>query len=172
MAKKAPRLTQRLQRHGIPIVASLCALLVIGSQIHSRLAPSLNERLADIAVEHKSPLELKLALSQRDTEGIIDIEHNGNEAVHISLPSEWVRAEVRNVALEAVLAEPPMLSFTRWTIPAGAGVRFLIQGMPDGFMLHHESDATLELKTTFVDLDADTVQTDVRLVKDGAIRVW
>jgi hypothetical protein len=155
----------RLRHHRIPVAVATLALLALGTQAHLRLRAALSDiPPADIAVEHQEPLDLMLAISRRGGEGLLDIEHGNAETVFLSLPDDWERIEVRDADLAAVTGEPPMFGFVRWTLPAGAGVRFRLPQAPSGLRLHHQSDAPLHLDITAVDLDAGAVAHDERLL--------
>jgi hypothetical protein len=126
----------------------------------------------DIAVEHTEPVSLRLDVSLLNGQALVDISHDSTETIKVSLPSDWQRGEVRGVALKDVSAEAPMLGFTRWQLPPQAGVTYQAYQAPQGIMIHNPSGERLKITFTRVDLETEEVLYNVKLVQEGAVRLW
>jgi len=126
----------------------------------------------EIGVEHELPLSLSLSVSELKGSGLMDLHQEGIEEVFISLPSSWQRKEVRNVPLSSITEENTSFGFTRYQIPAGASVTFAILKYPDTLLVHNPSGVTLKVALTMVDLQTNTVETNVVLVQDSPAQLW
>jgi len=125
----------------------------------------------EIGLEHTKPVTLSLALTVNGRKGVADIRHDALETVHLSLPSSWVRREVKGVPLSAVTSESPIFGFTRWSLPPGALVSFDIVP-PSTLLLHHPTSIPAEIELTRVNLAKGTVEKDIILVQDGSVALW
>ncbi len=160
--------------HGLAIVAVFGTFTVVSGLKDGLLQGFLTDTpvIADIAIEHTTPLSLRFSISKRNGHGLIEVNHDGNETVHVSLPEEWQRSTVRNASLDAVGNDGPMLGFRRWQIPAGAAVEFKTTNAPENLLIHNPSHIPLEIKYTLVDLETEAVESNVVLIKDDGVLLW
>ena len=156
------------------LVVTAAVISVLSFQsFRASVQPSVFEPVrVEIGVEHELPLSLTFSVSELRGSGLIDIKQEGEEIVSISLPSSWQRKEVRNVPLSEITEENTSFGFKRYQIPAGASVTFAIPQYPDTLLVHNPSGITMKVALTMVDLQTNTVETDVVLVQDSPAQLW
>lgn len=153
---------------------ALIALIILSMSAVSppSFASLLDKNTADIGIEHTDPLSLSMQVGVSAYGGYIEFFTETSETILISVPSTWVRREVKNAQLHEVTSEVPSLGFTRWTLPPRAGISFTMPEPPDSAVLHNPSGAPLKLDLSFVDLTNDTVDKEVVLVQNNTVRLW
>jgi hypothetical protein len=90
----------------------------------------------------------------------------------LSVPSTWVRREVKNAPIHTVTSEAPSLGFTRWKLPARAGISFRIPDAPDSMILHNPSEVQMKLDLVQVDLLTEEVERDILLIQEDTVKLW
>lgn len=139
----------------------------------SDFAPSgaTPDRRVEIGLEHTKPVTLSLAFTTQFNKGVADFSHDALETIAVSVPSAWMRREVKGVPLLAVTSDQSTFGFTRWHIPPGALVSFDITP-PSAILLHNPSGVPAEIRLTRVNLTTQKAERDVVLVKDGTVELW
>lgn len=125
----------------------------------------------DIGVEHASPMTLSLTITANDTERMVDVTNDTVEPIALSVPDTWKRGEVRTVLLKEVTAEAPSFGYVRWTLPKHASVSFATTHPFDHLAVHNPSSVPLKIRLTSVDLQKNTGDHQVYLVKEGAVTI-
>lgn len=163
-----------LKKHAAPAGLGLIALMILSM---SAVAPPsfaslLHKDVVDIGVEHDQPLSLSMQVGMSETSGYIEFFSETSETILISVPSTWVRREVKNAPINTVTSEVPSLGFTRWTLPPRAGISFSVPEAPDSAVLHNPTRVQMKLDLAFVDLIDDTVHKEVVLIQDDTVKLW
>ena len=171
------RLPSSITTHGIAAIAAIVAVIAVSQGVFrvspgSFLAQLSPKESVEIGVEHTQPMSLSLSVTTEREAGIADISHDAKEAVFLSVPSTWIRREVRGAALSAVTSETPTFGFTRWQLPAGSVISFALPASPSAILLHNPSGVSLQVKVTRVDLEKKTVDRNIVLVKDTSVELW
>jgi len=171
-----PKALSRIEGQAVAAVAAIIAVVAIAQGTIRSETPVLTAQVTqgektEIGLEHSKPITLSLALTVNGRKGVADIRHDALETAHLSLPSSWVRREVKGVPLSAVTAEEPIFGFTRWALPPGALVSFDIVP-PATLVLHHPTNIPAEIELTRVNLANGTVEKDIVLVQDGSVVLW
>lgn len=163
-----------LKKHAAPAGLGLIALMILSMSAVSppSFASLLNKTVADIGVEHEQPLSLSMQVGVSETSGYVEFFSETAETILISVPSTWVRREVKNADISSVTSEIPSLGFTRWTIPPRAGISFAMPDSPDSAILHNPTRVPMKLDLSFVDLIDDTVHKEVVLIQDDTVKLW
>jgi len=157
---------------------ALSAFVVLGtiSLRTINLSASVSEdptvQVVDMAVEHTQNLGVNIAMSTLDGQSIMEIGHDGDETIFVSLPEHWIRGEVRHANIGSIISETPMLGFTRWHIPAGSSVTFQALEAPDSILVHNPSKVPLKVKYVVVNLETEDVLQGVRLIMDDSVQLW
>ena len=168
---------QVLHRHAFGLAIVLAILAAFGVQSFLRaqvqVTDEVNEPvIAEMGVEHALPLSLSMEISSLQGVGLLDITHEGEETIFISLPMSWSRKEVRGVSLSSVREETSSFGFTRWRFPEGASVTFGLPKYPDSLLLHNPSEVSLKINVTQVNLNEGTVTHDIILVQESPVALW
>lgn len=163
-----------IQTHGKAAGIGLIAVLVLSM---ASIAPpvlkgSLSRTVVDIGVEHEKPLALSFEMGVLGNIAVAEFYSQSEETILISVPSTWVRREVKNAPIHLVTSEPPSLGFTRWSLPPRAGISFRITDTPDSVILHNPSGVQMKLDLAYVDLQTDTVEKDVLLIQTDTVKLW
>ena len=163
-----------LTKHTAPAGLGFIALLILAMTSVSppSFASVLHKNVVDIGVEHDKPLSLGMQVGLSDTAGYVEFYSETAETILLSVPSTWVRREVKNAQIHEVTSELPSLGYTRWTLPARAGISFSVPESPDSAILHNPTGVQMKLDIAFVDLLNDTVQKDVVLIQDDEVKLW
>ncbi|MFH1670347.1 MAG: hypothetical protein ABIA92_02040 [Patescibacteria group bacterium] len=162
----------RQHMFALVVTAAVIAVFSVHSFRASVQESAFEPVRVEIGVEHELPLSLSLSASELKGKGLMDIRQEGEEMVFISLPSGWQRKEVRNVPLSSITQEDTSFGFTRYRIPAGASVTFAIPQYPDTLLVHNPSGIALKVALTMVNLQTNTVETNVVLVQDSPAQLW
>ena len=164
-----------LKQHSILFIATVIAIAAIGTTAKQHLKASVSSKdagIADIAIEHNAPLGFEISMSVRSKQALIELSHDGDEVVMISLPSKWERKEVRNARLDQVKADPKMLGFVRWHFPPKSRITFTTLKAPDNILLHNPTKQPMKVKYTYIDLEDESVERNVILMKDKSVLLW
>lgn len=105
-------------------------------------------------------------------QALVEISHEGNEEVLVSVPSSWRRSEVRNALLASVSSEAPALGFTRWHFPPETSVTFYAQHAPESLLIHNPTKIPLKVRAIHVDMETENVKQEIVLIKDESVRIW
>ncbi len=127
-----------------------------------------------IGLEHKNPLTLSLVIARKSEIGYVSILSGSDEQIRISVPSTWKRIEVSGAPLSAFIQDIPVIGYTRWTLPPGAGIKMTLDNVPTALFFESPSESTTEIDLQTIDLDG-SVGTEKRviLLKDKALaRLW
>jgi len=163
-----------LKQNGKAAGIGFIAVLVLGmaSVAPPVLRGQLNRTVVDIGVEHEKPFALTLEVGVLHESAVAEFYSEASESILISVPSTWVRREVKNAPIHEVTSETPALGFTRWTLPPRAGISFRVPEAPDSLILHNPTGIQMMLNVTQVDLPTETVQEDVILIQGNTVKLW
>ncbi len=144
-------------------------VLRLGADVTGTVVPRIVA--TDLAVEHHSPLTLRLRSTNGRSPGLLQISHDGMETVDVSVPEDWILREVRGAALSQVPSDPPVGGFRRWHVPAGAAATFQT---PKAVRLriHNPTGATLLVRHERVSLSAGTTEQDSVLIGKDFAEIW
>ncbi|MDD5469587.1 MAG: hypothetical protein PHO92_02185 [Candidatus Peribacteraceae bacterium] len=163
----------RIWLHGFLAVGALCALAVVSVR---SLPPTASLQqltgTVDIAFEHQQPLAAHVKMSTLQGQSLIEISHEGEEEVLVSVPSAWRRSEVKNAPLSSVLSEAPALGFTRWVFPPKAAVVFYAKEAPESLLIHNPTRVPLKVRAIRVRMETEEVEQEIVLIKDESVRLW
>lgn len=115
-----------------------------------------------IGLEHDGPLTLSVLIARKEKAGYVSLTNGSDETIHVSVPSDWQRSEVTGAPLSAVTSDIPVFGFTRWSLPARAGIKMLLSVAPDSLFFDSTSKASTAVDLQTVDLV--TLQTSSRVV--------
>lgn len=130
---------------------------------------SLHDVPIRIGVELAAPTTLSITRARDSNVLPIDIANEGNSPLHVSLPQEWTRDEVRHVPLAALVADAPIFGYRRWLLPASASVTFHVPIQWKELIIENPSDIPLEVRMVTVDLENNEVKRDVYLLQNGPL---
>jgi hypothetical protein len=126
-----------------------------------------------IGLEHSGPLSLSVLFAKKDTAGYVSLRNNSHDDIHISVPSNWVKSEVTGTDIRNVTQDIPTFGFTRYALPAGAGVKMLMPESPDAVLFDSTSQAVTALDLKTIDLTTSKVMSTVILLqKQTLISLW
>ena len=162
------------RKHGPAAGIGFIALVVLSLASISppTLLGSVQGTTVDIGVEHSEPLSLSLEIGVLEGSGVAEFFSETAEQILISVPSTWVRREVKNAPIHTVTAEPPALGFTRWKLPARAGISFRVPKAPSSLILHNPTGVQMKLDLTRVDVASEQVLSDTILIQGDTVRLW
>lgn len=153
--------------HGKILLASIAVIAIIAAYTGiSDLLAGPGPGLAEIAVEHDTPLTLSLDVAEGKALMLVHASHSGTHTIHMSVPEDWVRTEVRGVALSDVKREGASLGFVRWSMPAGAEIQFHTKRFSTA-RFHNPSGVPLTVKLTVVDLQQRKTEREAFIVTDS-----
>lgn len=153
--------------HGKTFLASLVLVLFAGALIWQGSDDAEDPPgPVDLTVEHRGSFGLTLRIGRASPTSFIDIGNDGAGEIRITLPEHWVRREVRFVPFDDVTVEPPALGYARWTLPPGSLVSFRTQSTWSSLIIRNPSKLPFKITLTTVDLENETSETEVILVKD------
>ena len=104
--------------------------------------------------------------------GLLTIASSTSETIHLSLPEEWKRGEVRGVALADIGREDATFGFIRWALPTKAEVTYKLPSVPTSLLVHNPSGSSLKIELTTIDLTKETVEKNVILVSKTPALLW
>ncbi len=143
---------------------ALCLALLIAlptswlSRHAAPIAPSTT-----IALEHDQPVTLHVTRMASSGTNVIEVGFTGSGKVALHVPSSWKRMEVRGAPIDRVASEPQEWSFMKWTMPAGAIVRFEAPN-PGTLTLHNPSGVPVTVSTTTVNVRTGTREDEAFIV--------
>lgn len=154
-------------------IAVLVLLAAIERNVFATRPSSAASVPATIGLEHTSPLSLSLLFARKDGAGYVSITNGSSEDIHVNLPSNWTRTEVMGTDLKNVTQDIPVFGFSRYALPAGAGMKLLLPNSPSAIFFDSPSSAVaaVDLKT----IDLLTSHTDSRVVlvqKQSLVPLW
>ena len=156
--------------------ASVGLLAVVVLAASSSSAPALLGNLrgtvVDIGIDHDKPLSLSLEVSILEEMASVEFFSESGETILISVPSTWVRREVKNAPIHTVTSETPSLGFTRWKLPPRAGISFRVPEAPDSIVLHNPSRVQMKLDLVKVNLSTEEVERDILLIQEDTVKLW
>ena len=164
----------RIRLHGFLAIGALSVLAALSVQSILPLTATLRAPTGtvDIAFEHQQPLSAHVKMSMRNGQSLIEISHEGEEEILVSIPSSWRRSEVKNAPLASVISEAPALGFTRWRFPPKAAVVFYAEDVPASLLIHNPIKVPLKIEAIRVHLDTEEVEQEIMLVKDEPVQIW
>lgn len=119
----------------------------------------------DIAIEHTAPVTLRISRLRGSGANVFDVGFSGSGTIALHLPASWIRQEVRGAPIASVTHEPQAWDFVRWTLPAGATVRFDTPD-PGRVTLHNPSGIPVTVRTTTVSAATNAKDDDATIVTD------
>lgn len=136
--------------------SAIALLLLLGTidRITFATRPSKAAEMlpATIGIEYDQPLRLSVLVARKEQAGYTSITNQSDETVHLSVPSTWTRTEVTGVPLGRVTQDIPVFGFTRWTLPAHAGVNMLMSQAPNSFFFDSTSTLAAAIDLQTIDL--------------------
>ena len=164
----------RIWLHGFLAIGALAVLIAVSMRSALPLTASLrmSTGTVDLAFEHRQPLAAHVKMSTLKGQSLVEISHEGEEEVLISVPSTWRRSEVKNAPLTSVVSEAPALGFTRWHFPPKTSVVFYTRDAPTSLMIHNPTKVPLKVQAIRVHLDTNEVEQEIVLVKDESVPIW
>lgn len=163
-----------LRAHGTATTVAVITILVVStlgiSTAHQKA--SLTETVTDIGIEHQQPLSLSMEIGTLQNVAVVELLSESEEHIAISIPSHWIKSEVKHVPIKQVKADEPSFGFTRYHLPGFAGISFRVPEAPHTIVVHNPSGVPLKIDLTRVSLPDETVKRDVLLIHDSAMRLW
>lgn len=148
------------------------AVLAISTASAPALLGSLRGEVVDIGIEHNTPLSLSLEVGILDDKASVEFFSESGETILISVPSTWVRREVKNAPIHTVTAEAPSLGFTRWKLPPRAGISFRVPNALGSIVLHNPSEVQMKLNLVKVNVRTEEVERDILLIQGDTVKLW
>lgn len=162
----------------LTIAGSAVAVLLLLGVIDRTTFATLGGRAAEsmpstIGIEHQGPIGLSVLVARKIGGSYISVTNRSGELIHISVPSSWKRIEVTGAPLSSVTQDIPVFGFTRWTLPANAGIKLLSEEIPTALFFDSTSNQTTEVTLQTVNLDDESSTTRVVLLQKQALaRLW
>jgi hypothetical protein len=167
--------SQLLLNIGAAIAATI-AITAVSITTQEHLPASLIEtgsmKTIDIGIEHDKPLALSFEMSSLGGVAIVEIGVDGSERVGLSVPSSWIRREVRGAPIADVTSDEESFGFVRWSLPGSSSVSFRVPHTPGNVVLHNPSGVALKVNVTRVMLPDEVVERDVLLVQESSRELW
>lgn len=158
-------LTRTLIGASIPFALLILYVISTGQPTHPTVP------VLDLGIEHTQPMTLSLTLTKNDTQRMVDILNDAKETIAVSVPENWKRGEVRGATLLQITADAPSFGYIRWHLPAKASVTFATNNPFDQLNMHNPSGVLLNIRLTTVDLQKNTGDHQVYLVKEGSVKI-
>jgi len=134
---------------------------------------ALQQNTATIGLEFDAPLSLSVLVARKEDSGYTSITNKSDKAIRVSSPAAWSRLEVTGAPLSAITQEIPVFGFTRWTLPARAGIRFMVPSLPGALFFDSPSASTAAVEVQSIDLTTSQVTSRVVLVQKRAlVNLW
>jgi len=128
---------------------------------------------ATIGIEHDRPLQLSVLIARKERAGYASFVNQSDETIHLSVPSLWMRSEVTGVPLAQVTSDIPVFGFTRWTLPAHAGIKMLLPQAPESLFFDSVSSSTAAIDLQTINLTNLTADSRVVLLqKQLLVNLW
>ena len=157
-------------------LAALAAAAILAplAALSLRLTGTVTERGVEnvvIGVDHQYTSSLTVTATRSGGKLLFAAENTSMSGLALLIPAPWRRTEVRNIAIDALGTDPPVLGMRRVTLPPGAGVTFA-GAFPATLTLHAAGTAPLKVTMIAVDVDAGISSRDVRLVQQSTVVLW
>lgn len=154
------------------LIGALILFVVVALIVMTRQTP-LPRTIAslDIGVEHKTSMTLDVTITKNDRLRMIEFGNDQLEAIALSVPADWKRGEVRNVPLKDVTADAVSFGYVRWHLPSKTVVIYQTNQPFEQLNMHNPSGVPLKIRLTVVDLQKNTGEHEVYLVKDGSVMI-
>ena len=165
----------RPSKHIYALLVLSASIAIFGASSFQRAQVVPKQRIenpVEIGIEHNEPLSVSIEASEMKGKGLLEIEQSGAEEILLSLPSDWIRKEVRNASIKDVTFETASLGFKRWHMPAGASILFELPKFPSSLIIHNPSKVTVKVSLTKVDMESGLVENEVVLVQEGPVKLW
>ncbi len=177
MKPVATRKELHLGMHLIIASSAIAVLMLLGIvdrvTFSTLLSNAANPLPVTIGIEHNGSAVLAVVIARKTNAGYASIINDSGEGVHVSVPSEWKRIEVTGTALTNVTEDVVLLGFTRYALPAGAGIKMLLPLAPSGLFFESPSASTAAINLQTIDLTDESVTQRTVLVKDKTlVRLW
>ena len=143
-------------------IAVLVLLAAVERNVFSTHPTNAAPVPATIGLEHSAPLSMSVLIARKEDAGYISIVNNSTEDIHVSVPSSWTRTEVTGTDIKNVTQDIPVFGFSRFALPAGAGMKLLLPSSPGALFFDSTSPAVTAVSLKSVDLV--TAQSDSRVV--------
>lgn len=158
-----------VQVQSILITLGLAMLTIGGFAVHST-ADLLPPRSFSIDVSHARSFGLMLSISQGGNSQFLEISHDAQDGISLTLPTTWREREVRFVPLSTIRSVPNGTS-RQWTLPPKALVSFRTDDVWNELMIRNTSESPFKVHLTLIDLRTGTMESDVYLVKDDPLTI-
>lgn len=143
---------------------ALCLALLIGVPAAWLSGPGMpTAPTTNIAVEHAAPVTLHVTRMASSGTNVLEIGFAGTGSIALHVPASWTRQEVRGAPLDSVTQQPQDWNFVRWTLPAGATVRYDAPN-PGRITLHNPSAIPITVSVTTVNVRTGMREDDARIV--------
>lgn len=162
-------------RHSIIalVLVGLASAMVLRPWEQTNLQGQVIESRAEIAVEHAAPFTLSLVFNTDTKPALLDLSHESENPVKISLPLTWTLREVRGATMNSIAPEEPSAGFVRYTVPPGATLALLLPQTPSTLLLRNIPPAPhMSVRWKKVNLAAGTVEQNVTLINGEGGKVW
>lgn len=177
MKPVATRKELHLGMHLIIAGSAIAVLMLLGIvdrvTFSTLLSKAAQPSPVTIGIEHDRPAVLTLMIARKNISGYASIVNESSEGIHVSIPSEWKRIEVTGTALMNVTENVVISGFTRYELPAGAGIKMLLPVAPSSLFFESPSESTAAINLQTIDLRDQSVMNKTMLFKDNALaRLW
>ena len=163
VAKKVPTVAVPVQKRSLhlpmhfAIATSAIFVLMLLGFVDRATFSTLPGKAADmmpatIGVEHDGPLTLSVLVARKEQAGYVSLANQSNADIHVSVPSSWKRSEVTGAPLAQVTSDIPVFGFTRWNLPAHAGIKMLLSEAPTSLFFDSTSTTSAEIDLQTIDL--------------------
>jgi hypothetical protein len=176
--KKQSRIFMKML--GIQLViagSAIAVLMLLGLVEKSTFATNKSDAAEAIPVtiglEHDKPLSLGVLFARKDHAGYVIIENKSSDRIHVSVPSTWSRMEVSGAKLTDVTQDIPVFGFTRWSLPAHAGIQLLLPEAPTSVFFDSPTMSTAIVDLRMVDLPTLSASSRIVLIqKQALVELW
>ena len=167
--------TPPVKNHALAACVALFALVVLAGfgARNTLTTASLQQSIADIGVEHVSPLALTIEVGSFRNAAVVEItSHAEDETVFVSIPDTWEKRAVRNANPSSIKSEDPTFGFTRWHFPPGAGISFGAPVDPSRMIVHNPTGVPLMVNVIRAELETETVIRDKVLIHESSAEIY
>ncbi len=154
-------------------IAVLLILGILDQTFSTQPSKAADVLPATIGIEHDGPITLVVVVARKEKAGYTSITNESDETIHVSLPSSWKRSEVTGVPLSQVTQDIPVFGFTRWKLPARAGIKMLMDAAPTSLFFDSTSATTAAIDLQTINLATLSVSSKVVLLqKQALVQLW
>lgn len=173
VAKKRRFSAMNLAMHLVIAGSAATVLLLLGvveSSTFSTAKSTAEGTLpVSIGLEYDSPLSVSAIFAKKENVGYLSFTNRSSKTIHVSFPSSWRRTEVSGAPIADFASEIPVFGFTRWTIPAYAGIKMLLPEAPSAVLFDSTSVHTAAIELSLVNLDTLSQSSRVVLLLKQAL---